>query len=188
MKSALLVLVLAGFATGAGAAEIAALARSYAEARIPLWRADPVLLAAVEAANIDHANLGEAAILALDRAWRAEIGQPAQPTIAPVLGNPASEVLRAMMRDAGGIIAEAFVMDNRGLNVAAAEPTSDYWQGDEEKFTATYPAGAAALHVSEVDFDESAQLFEVQVSFALLDAAGKPIGAMTVALNAEALD
>jgi hypothetical protein len=44
------------------------------------------------------------------------------------------------------------------------------------------------MHVSEVDFDESSQLFEIQISFTITDATGAPIGAMTVALNAEALD
>ena len=123
-----------------------------------------------------------------DTAWRGEVGQSDQPTIKPVLTNEASKVLRGYVQEGGGTIAEIFLMDNRGLNVATAEVTSDYWQGDEEKFTATYPFGADAIHVSEVDFDESSQLFEIQISFTFTDAAGAPIGAMTVALNAEALD
>ncbi|MBW6507076.1 MAG: hypothetical protein K0B00_10060 [Rhodobacteraceae bacterium] len=188
MKNTALVLILACTATVAGAVDIPVAARDYVEARIPQWRADPVLIAAVLAQNAAHASLTEAAILELDTKWRAEVGQSEQPTIRPVLTNEAAQVLRAIEHDAGGTVAEVFVMDNRGLNVAVADVTSDYWQGDEEKFTATYPVGADAIHVGEVDFDESSQLFEIQVSFTFTDASGAPIGAMTVALNAEALD
>lgn len=188
MKSAAFALLLACAATAAGAADIPAAARSYVEARAAAWRSDPVLVAALLAQNAAHATLDEAAILALDTAWRGEVGKAEQPTIAPVIGNEASQLLRTIVQDAGGAIAEIFLMDNRGLNVATADTTSDYWQGDEDKFTATFLAGADAVHVGEVDFDDSTQLFAIQISFTVTDAAGAPIGAMTVGLNAEALD
>ena len=188
MKNTALALILTCIATAAGAIDIPVAAREYVEARMPVWRADPMLIAAVQAQNAAHASLTDAAILDLDAKWRAEVGQSDQPTIKPVLTNDAAQRLRAWVHEAGGTVAEIFLMDNRGLNVAVAEVTSDYWQGDEEKFTATYPVGADAMHVSEVDFDESSQLFEIQISFTITDATGAPIGAMTVALNAEALD
>ncbi|MDP2062747.1 MAG: hypothetical protein Q8Q63_06060 [Phaeovulum sp.] len=188
MKRTAVALLLTLAATTANAADIATLAHDYVETRIPLWSAMPVLVAAVQASNSAHANLDEAAILALDAAWRAEIGQALQPTIKPILTNDAASALRAIVQQAGGTIAEIIVMDNRGLNVAAAEATSDFWQGDEAKFTATYPLGAGALHQGEVDFDESSQLFTIQISFTLADASGTPIGAMMVAINAETLD
>ena len=68
------------------------------------------------------------------------------------------------MEETGGAITEVFVMDAQGLNVAASGPTSDYWQGDEAKFQETYLKGAEAIHVSEVEFDESSQTYSVQVS------------------------
>ena len=188
MRRTALALVVTVLASSAAAVDIDAVARDYVATRAAEWMANPALLTAIEAGNAAHAGLDAAAILALDGAWRAEIGQPAQPTIQPVLENPASDALRAIIHSAGGTIAEIFVMDNRGLNVAMADTTSDYWQGDEAKFAETFPLGAGAIHAGEVDFDESSQAFEIQISFTFTDAAGAPVGAMTVALNAEALD
>ena len=64
--------------------------------------------------------------------------------------------------------------------------TSDYWQGDEEKHQLTFGAGPNAIHVSEVELDESTQSYQAQVSFTIIDpATGAGIGAATIGLNAE---
>lgn len=79
-------------------------------------------------------------------------------------------------------------MDAHGLNVAASGTTSDYWQGDEAKFTETYSRGAGAIHVGDVEFDESASGYLGQVSAPIVDpATNTVIGAITVGLNAEML-
>lgn len=65
--------------------------------------------------------------------------------------------------------------------------TSDFWQGDEDKYLMTYPAGVNGLHISDVEFDESTQMYQLQASVTVADASnGSPIGAVTVGLNAEA--
>ena len=38
-------------------------------------------------------------------------------------------------------IDEVFITDNQGANVAAYPPTSDYWQGDEGKWTSSFNEG-----------------------------------------------
>ena len=44
------------------------------------------------------------------------------------------------------------------------------------------------MHHGEVAFDESSQAYQAQVSFTISDPkTGRPIGAMTVGLNAELL-
>lgn len=147
---------------------------------------DPAVQDAVRAGNAAHAMLSEADILALDTKWRAEVGQATKQTIDPVLGSPASEMLRAKVAQSGGKITEIILMDNRGLNVAISDVTSDYWQGDEAKFLETFPKGATAVHVSDIEFDESSQSYQAQVSIVVVDSAtGAPIGAATVGLNAE---
>ncbi len=151
------------------------------------WAAEPVLLDAVTAQNGTTAGFDAAHIDALDQEWRAQVGQSPAPVIDPVLGNPAADFLRAQVMASGGMVTEVFVMDSVGLNVAASGVTSDYWQGDEAKFTETYARGPGAVHVSDVEFDESTQSYSVQVSIPLTDpATGAVIGAMTVGLNAEA--
>lgn len=152
------------------------------------WAADPALVAAVVAANEAHAPLTQPQIDSLDTAWRAEVDLAARPTIDPVISSPVSQALKAKAEASGGKISEAFVTDNRGLNVAQSGITSDFWQGDEAKFTETFPKGAEAVHVGEVEFDESTQTYQVQASFTVTDpASGAPIGSMTLGLNAEML-
>lgn len=150
------------------------------------WAADPVLISAMRDQNLRHANLSQADIDALDQTWMSELGKPVQPTIDSILTTDASDMLRAQIEAGAGLITEIFVMDFLGLNVAAASITSDFWQGDEAKFQETYPKGPDAIHVSDIDFDESSQTYQVQVSFPISDPAdGRVIGAVTVGLNAE---
>jgi hypothetical protein len=189
MRKIGLVLILAGLAPAPAAADIKDVARDYFAAHQQTWSSNPVLLAAVRSQNGANSGLGQAQILALDSQWRQEVGMAAQPTISPVLNAPASEILREYVAASDGLISEFYMMDKLGMNVAVASVSTDYWQGDEEKFTASYLLGNGAVHVSDVDFDESSQTFSVQVSFTLTDPFdGTPIGAMTVGLNAEALD
>lgn len=175
--------------TGAQAADqYEAAMRAYLAAHIAPWASDPVIIAAINAQNAAHAALTQADIAAADLTWRAEVSQSDQPTIAPVLHNPAADLLRARMTAAGGTITEVLVMDNRGLNVAVSDPTSDYWQGDEPKWSETFGKGTGAVYVSGVEFDESTQTYQGQVSVALSDPVTRQvIGAITVGLNAASL-
>ncbi|MBC7139329.1 MAG: hypothetical protein H5U17_11435 [Defluviimonas sp.] len=180
--------VLAASALPGLAAELESRMTAYAQTEVGAWARNPVLINAIRASNAAHAALTAEGITALDLAWRAEIGAPERPTITPVMDNPASDFLRAQVQAAGGMITEVFVMDATGLNVATSGLTSDYWQGDEEKFTETFRAGAGALHLGEVELDESTQIYQAQVSMTVTDpATGQPIGAITVALDAESL-
>ncbi len=150
------------------------------------WVAEPTVVSAVQAQNEKNAGLTEADIKALDDTWRAETSAAASPHIDAVLGNSLSQYLVGVKEGGAGLYTEIFVMDNHGLNVGQSDVTSDYWQGDEAKFQQTFPVGPDAVHVSEVEFDESSQTFQVQVSLPVVEA-GAPIGAVTVGLNAEAL-
>ncbi len=159
----------------------------YLENEVKPWINAPMLVAAVVAQNERSAGLDADAILDLDQAWRGEIGADDAPLITSVVASRVSEYLRRKMQDSAGLIREVIVMDAQGLNVAVSEVTSDYWQGDEAKYRQTYLAGPDALHVAEVEFDESTQTYMVQASFTLVHPAdGAPIGAITIGLDAEA--
>jgi hypothetical protein len=162
--------------------------QSFLDAEIAPWTADARLAEAVVAQNAVTAGYTQAEIDTLDQTWRAEVGSADSALINGVLDHAASDLLREWVEASGGTITEVFVMDARGLNVASSGLTSDYWQGDEEKFTETFPLGAEAVHISEVEFDESTQSYQVQVSVPLVDpATGAVVGAMTVGLNADRL-
>ena len=173
---------------GALADEFTPALEEYLKTSITQWANDPVIIATLRDANAQTAAYDSSRINALDQAWRAEVGTPNTPTIAPILSNPAAEFLRNQVDASGGVISEIFIMDQVGLNAAASSVTSDMWQGDEEKFTATYNNGPGAVHIADVEFDDSTQTYLGQVSISISDPdTGDLLGAMTVGLNAEAL-
>ena len=175
-------------AAPAAANDLAPAIRSYLDTDIAPWAGDPRLAAAIAAQNATTAAYQQDDIDRLDQTWRAEVGAADSALIRSVLDNPASAFLRERVEASGGTITEVFVMDARGLNVAASGLTSDYWQGDEEKFTETFPHGRDAVHISDIEFDESTQSYQAQVSLPIADpATGAVIGAMTVGLNADRL-
>jgi hypothetical protein len=156
---------------------------------IARWIADPAIVQAVRDQNRVTSPYSEDQILALDKEWRDEIGAAAHPEIDKVLDSAASNVLRGKRDASDGLFTEIFVMDARGLNVAASDVTSDYWQGDEAKWQQTYPVGPNAVHIGDVEFDESTQTYQSQISLSIPDpATGDAIGAITVGVDVTRLD
>ena len=183
-------------ALAAFAATAPAMANDYNDAlsalandKVRAIAANPVVIAAVRAQNEKHAGLTQDQIDAMDQAWRAEVGAADTPTITPVLEHEASQELATARDESEGLFTEIFVMDDKGLNVAASDVTSDYWQGDEAKWQETYAKGADAVHLSEVELDESTQSYQSQVSVAVVDPeSGAAIGAVTFGVNVEFLE
>lgn len=137
--------------------------------------------------NAEHSNLTVAQIEAMDQDWRGQVGSSDSTMISSVVQGPSADFLRGLIANSNGVAVEAFVTDNRGLNVASALILGDYWQGDEAKFQETFPKGADAVHIGEVEFDETTQLYLAQISFTVTDADGAPIGMMTLSIDPEAL-
>lgn len=150
------------------------------------WLAEPVILNAIIAQNAAHAQLSQAAIDDLDARWRTELTRAERSMIEAQLSNPLSLYLKGQQRAAGGLITEIFVMDNRGLNVGQSDITSDYWQGDETKWQASFREGV--LHIEEAERDESTQLMQTQASLPIRDPrTGAVIGTITFGVNLDAL-
>ncbi|WP_298975162.1 hypothetical protein [uncultured Roseobacter sp.] len=161
--------------------------KAFVDSEVMGWAQDAQVIDAINAQNTQTAGASAAQIEEWDTQWRGEVGADSQPLISDVMGRPLSVFLGEQVAASGGRITEIFVMDAMGLNVAASDVTSDYWQGDEDKHAKTYGVGAGAVFVDEVEFDESTQSYQGQVSVALTDpATGEVIGAMTIGLNAEA--
>lgn len=188
MKRLLLTAAAASLTAGAAQAnDFAPAMQAFLESEVRSWAEDPVIVAAIREQNARTASLAQSEIDALDAAWRVEVGADATPTITPVVENEASDFLRDRVAASRGMITEVFAVDARGLNVAASAVTSDYWQGDEAKFTETFPAGPAGVHFGEIEFDESSQSYQGQISLTITDpATGEAIGAMTIGVNPEA--
>lgn len=160
----------------------------YLKANVLTWASDPAVVEAIKANNAANGGLSQADIDALDAKWRQEVEGSDKPTIDATLGNALSKFLTDKKMEAGGVIAEVFVMDAKGLNVGQSDVTSDYWQGDEDKFEKSFGAGAGAVFVDEIEKDESTQTLQAQVSFTISDpTTGEAIGAMTLGIDVEKL-
>lgn len=159
-----------------------------AKTEIAAFASDPALIAAIVAQNAVTGAYDQAQIDALDKQWRAEVGAASKPLIDATLANAASQYLAGIQDASAGKYTEIFAMDAKGLNVGQSTLTSDYWQGDEDKFTMSFGAGADAVHISEIEQDESTQIFQSQVSVPITDpATGALIGAITVGVDVSML-
>jgi len=136
------------------------------------------LLDLIVAANTGNDDLDDDAILDLDRRW-IDGDEAFRDT---VMSNALTLYLKDRVNETGGRIGEIIIMDDKGLTVAAWPATSDYLQGDEDKYLETYSRGSDEIHIARVDFDESTGLFQQQIS-ETLKLRGRRIGAITVGLN-----
>jgi hypothetical protein len=151
------------------------------------WVNDQKVITAVKAQNQANAALTQAQIDAQDKEWRGGVDAGGNALTKKVLDNALSVYLKKVQADSKGLYTEIIIMDNKGLNVGQSSMTSDYWQGDEPKFTKSFGAGKGAVFVDEVEQDESTQAFQSQISATISDEAGNPIGAVTIGVNVDSL-
>ena len=172
--------IFATLAAGPAAAnEFQPVLADLAESEFKAVVAEPALVSAIRDQNARTAGLSESEIAGLDGDWRDQIGGADAPLIARVTDNPAAAHLRAVQESSGGLYSEIFIMDRVGLNVAARQVTSDDWQGDEAKWQESFGAGAEAVHIGAVEFDDASQSYLGQVSLPVIDPeTGTPIGAV----------
>lgn len=172
-------------AQGAGPDHTAQVA-AFFEADVADWIASAPVVDAIRAQNERHAHLSQEEIDALDQAWRAEIASESnsRPFVEEVMASPVSAFLKEHQRAADWMIVEIILMDAKGLNVGLSTPSSDYWQGDEDKHAKTYQAGSADLFIDAVEYEAETRLLLSQVNRTIFDPeTGAPIGAVTVSVN-----
>ena len=80
------------------------------------------------------------------------------------------------------IYSEAFLTDNQGANVTAFPATSDYWQGDEDKWSKSFNSGDGKIYIGEVELDESSGSYATQIS-APVKSGGVTIGVLVVGIK-----
>ena len=141
------------------------------------WGEDPVIISAVQTQNQRALTLE--AIKARDEEWRATDGLDEK--MQALMNNDAAKRLLEFEKKQPYFF-ELFLMDNQGANVAMTNKTSDYWQGDETKWQASFNKGKGGVHFSDVEFDESAQDYLLQISVPVMHQ-GSAIGAITVGIN-----
>ena len=143
---------------------------------------DPVIVEAVKAENSKGKSLDQ--IKTMDEKWKGHAG--IADYMQAMMDSECGKYLRKI-QGSTPYYAEIFVMDNQGANVAMSDKTSDYWQGDEAKFIESYKGGQGAVHISEVEFDDSTQAYLVQVSVPVKDS-DKVIGAITFGIDVDKIE
>lgn len=131
-------------------------------------------------------NLTHAEIEKEDEKWRQAFIADNHAYRNRFIDQSISSYLSAEKEIANGLITEIFVTDTRGLNVAVSDMTSDYWQGDEDKFTQAFAKPSDSLFFDVIRYDESTRHFQSHISVPLYDAKGRePLGVMVIGVDIE---
>lgn len=138
---------------------------------------NPVLIQAVRRQNAEKLDLNN--IKQRDDDWKA--AKKLTPFKRSLQENTAGKMLRRYV-NRNPFLNEAFLTDNQGANVAAFPATSDYWQGDEEKWTESFNDGEGQIFVGPLERDESTNTVAVQVSAPLYHQ-GETIGVLVVGVT-----
>ncbi len=147
------------------------------ESTIKEWAADSILVAAVTAQNTKKMSLEE--IKRIDDEWM----KGKQENFASELQeNESGKFLKNKIRSNELLYTEAFLCDNQGAVVGEYPKTSDYWQGDEDKFIQCFNNGSGKTFTGPAAFDDSTKTISVQISVPVLDK-GQTIGVLIVGLK-----
>ena len=122
----------------------------------------------------------------LDENWTRAVNQKkTTPTLDQILQNDLSKLLQKIVKSNRDVIAEIFIYDTEGYILGLDKPTSDFWQGDEAPYRNISQNGYI-IHVSDIDFDESTEKFQIQISIPLKKGLkAKAIAYMTIGFDVE---
>lgn len=131
-------------------------------------------------------------VLTFDAKWQALAPKVAPDLAKAILELPGSLALHAWKLNHGGMVTEALVTNDLGTLVAMSQLSSDFWQGDEPKFSRVVEnlkAGATgldAMHISDIRYDASTSRFQVMVSAPVGPVSdGIPNGVIVLGLDIE---
>ena len=120
----------------------------------------PNIIRAVEAQNGQQMSLAQ--IKENDQTWIGANGG-SNSLIREITRNDIARYLQRRVEN-NSAIDEVFITDNQGANVAAYPPTSDYWQGDEGKWTSSFNDGNGQIFIGPLEQDASTNKSQVQIS------------------------
>ncbi|WP_208248110.1 PDC sensor domain-containing protein [Rhizobium sp. T1470] len=161
--------------------------REYVETVVKPMVNAAIVRKAIEEQNTKFGNVSDMDIQVLDNTYRSEIQAGGWQMVRHLLAKPVSRYLKSKQDDSQGAIIEFFVTDRHGLNVGQGTMTTDYWQGDEDKFLKTFARQSDEIFIDRAERDEQTQVLETQASFVIKDENGKPIGVATVTIAIDAL-
>ncbi|MBB4238139.1 hypothetical protein [Rhizobium esperanzae] len=163
------------------------LVRDYVERQVRPMVETPLVLKAIAEQNVEFGDVSEMDMRVLDETYRSEIDRHHLSMVKLLLDKSVSHYLKTRQDASQGAIVEFFVTDSHGLNVGQSTITTDYWQGDEEKYLKTFANGSREIFIDRAERNETTQMLETQASFVVLDEEEKPIGVATVTIAIDAL-
>jgi ABC-type amino acid transport substrate-binding protein len=95
-----------------------------------------------------------------------------------------SQFLINLQNSSSTAITEIIAIDSDGYTIGLSKITTDLYQGDEAKFLNTYPGGPGSIYISDINYDESTQIFQSQVSFSVPKEISS-LGVITFGVNVE---
>ena len=156
--------------------------KAFAKDKLVALICNEVLVREAKAQNAKKVPLAD--IQAQDKAWTAAENE--LPIQKEKLSNAAAEAIRGLAKSLPAL-REVFAMDDQGANIGQNNLTSDYWQGDEDKWKKSFAERKGGVDVGKPKFDKSAAATLQQVSLPLVDADGTVVGAITFGVAIEAL-
>ena len=142
----------------------------------------PNVIRAVEAQNNQGLSLAE--IKDRDQMW-IDANGGMNSLIREITRNDVARYLQRRVEN-NTAIDEVFVTDNQGANVAAFPPTSDYWQGDEGKWTESFNNGNGKVFIGPLEQDASTNKTQVQISAPII-ANEETIGVLVMGVSVDYL-
>lgn len=154
--------------------------------RIERWKHLPKLEVLLKKRNAMSRDLSNQEIAERDKKWVETFMKNDFSYSIGLVDQEMSAQLREIKKQSQDIITEIIVADARGLNVAISDMTSDYWQGDEEKFTEVFSKPINTLHFGDINYDESTKRFQLHLSVPLYSVKQiEPLGVMVFGVDVE---
>ena len=154
--------------------------------KIERWKRLPELEPALRARNKESKRWRQAEIDRRDKIWIKAFAEGDYTYAIKWVDQLLSAQLRDVKKQSLDVITEVIVTDARGLNLAISDMTSDYWQGDEEKFIQVFAKPPNTMHFGDINYDESTKRFQLQVSVPLYgQRSPEPLGVMVFGVDVE---
>lgn len=154
--------------------------KEYMKKELIQYCVNPVFVKEIEKQNAKKTPFSE--IEKIDRQWID--AEDEIPIMTELMNNTCAKEIKRIV-SLQKALGETFVMDKQGANVGQNDVTSDYWQGDEAKWTDTFTKGG--VWVGKDALDKSTYTKLQHVSLPIINEKGDIIGAVCFGIITTAL-
>jgi methyl-accepting chemotaxis protein len=127
----------------------------------------PSIVTAAQTANLKRADWTAEEIAALDQSWKD--GAPEIADIQnEISNNYISQYLSDFLKNNPEEV-EVFVTDEKGLNIAMSDTTSDFLQADEGWWESAFAGGSGETFIDSVEYDESTKTYAMNIGVPIRD-------------------